>query len=192
MNRVQIEIFLGTFLIALTGAILLYVGLNEETRMAEFEDYQAAQQIEVGAELFEINCRGCHGLKAEGIAGLAPPLNDAHFFTQRLQEVGWQGSLEDYIIATISTGRQVSTRPELYPGSGSPAMPTWSERFGGPLRDDQIQALAAFIMNYEATATGDVELVECIWVNEVAAPKGIHVDARALTRSAPTAAICWR
>ncbi len=160
MSRVQLEIFFGTALIALTGMILLYVGFNEEKRMSEFDRYQSAQSIEVGAELFEINCRGCHGLRGEGVPGLAPPLNDAHFFTARLAEVGWQGSLEDYIIATISTGRQVSTRPELYPGSGKPAMPTWSDKFGGPLRVDQIETLAAFILNWEATAVGDVELVE--------------------------------
>ncbi len=156
--RVQLQIFLGTLLVSITGAMLIFVGINEEKRMAEFEQHQQAQQIEVGAELFEINCRGCHGLRGEGIPGLAPPLNDAHFFTNRLNEVGWQGSLGDYIIATVSTGRQVSTRPDQYPGAGSPAMPTWSERFGGPLRDDQIESLAAFILNWEATAVGDAEL----------------------------------
>ncbi len=160
MSRVQLEIFLGSILIAVTGFILLYVGFNEEKRMEEFVKYQAAQRIEVGAELFEINCRGCHGLRGEGVPGLAPPLNDAHFFQARIAEVGWQGSLEDYIIATVSTGRQVSTRPDLYPGAGSPAMPTWSDQFGGPLREDQIETLAAFILNWQATATGDVELVE--------------------------------
>ena len=160
MSRVQLEIFFGTTLIALTGFILLYIGFTEEKRMSDFDRYQAAQKIEVGAELFEINCRGCHGLRGEGIPGLAPPLNDAHFFNARLAEVGWQGSLEDYIIATVATGRQVSTRPDLYPGSGSPAMPTWSEQYGGPLRDDQIETLAAFILNWEATAVGDIELVE--------------------------------
>ena len=156
--RIQLQIFLGALLITLTGAILIFVGLNEETRMAEFEQHQQAQRIEVGAELFEINCRGCHGLRGEGIADLAPALNSAELFTTRLSEVGWQGSLEDYIIATVSTGRQVSTRPELYPGAGIPAMPTWSDRFGGPLRDDQIESLAAFIQNWEATAVGGTEI----------------------------------
>lgn len=160
MTRVQLEISLGMLLVLITGAILIYVGINEETRMAEFELHQQAQKIEVGAELFEINCRGCHGLQGEGIAGLAPPLNDAHFFTNRIAEVGWQGELEDYIFATVATGRQVSTRPDLYPGAGSPAMPTWSEQYGGPLRADQIEALAGFIINWEATALGDVELAE--------------------------------
>jgi mono/diheme cytochrome c family protein len=156
--RAQLEIILGTLLIFITVVILIIVGLNEEQRMQAFEGYQAAQNVEVGAELFEINCRGCHGLRGEGIPGLAPPLNDAHFFTQRLGEVGWEGSLEDYVISTIASGRQVSTRPDVYPGSGSPAMPTWSEQFGGPLRDDQIQSLAAFILNWEATAVGGAEL----------------------------------
>jgi mono/diheme cytochrome c family protein len=156
--RSQLEIFFGILLLVITTVILVYVGLNEETRMQEFEQHQAAQKIEVGADLFEINCRGCHGLRGEGIAGLAPPLNDAHFFTQRLGEIGWQGGLEEYIVATVSSGRQVSTRPDQYPGAGSPAMPTWSERYGGPLRDDQIESLAAFILNWEATAVGDAEL----------------------------------
>jgi mono/diheme cytochrome c family protein len=160
MSRVQLEILLGTFFLALTGLILIIVGVDEEIRMSDVEGQHQAQSIEVGAELFEINCRGCHGLRGEGIPGLAPPLNDPHFFTQRVSEVGWGGSLEDYIIATVATGRQVSTRPDLYPGAGSPAMPTWSEQYGGPLRDDQIDALAAFIINWEATALGDVELAE--------------------------------
>ncbi len=160
MSRVQLEIFFGMILITITGAILIFLGINEEQRMAEFDKFQAAQKIEVGAELYEINCRGCHGLQGEGVLGLAPPLNDAYFFNGRLAEVGWQGDLEDYIIATVSTGRQVSTRPEQYPGAGTPAMPTWSDRFGGPLRADQIEALAAFIINWEATAKGEVELAE--------------------------------
>lgn len=156
--RIQLEITLSTLFLVLTGGLLLYVGLNEDQRMQAFEGYQQAQAIETGAGLFEMNCRGCHGLQGEGIPGLAPPLNDAHFFTQRISEVGWQGNLEDYVIATIAGGRQVSTRPDLYPGAGKPAMPTWSEQFGGPLRDDQIQALAAFILNWEATALGTAEI----------------------------------
>jgi len=70
--------------------------------------------------------------------------------------VGWSGTLEDYIVATASSGRLISTRADLYPGQGVPAMPSFSEQFGGPLREDQIRYIAAFIMNWESTA----ELVE--------------------------------
>lgn len=39
-------------------------------------------------------------------------------------------------------------------------MPAWSEDLGGPLRRDQIGNLAAFIMNWEATALEQVVLEE--------------------------------
>jgi mono/diheme cytochrome c family protein len=160
MARTQVEILLGLVLVSIAVAVIIYVGLNEENRMAQFSQSQQAEAIEVGAELFEINCSGCHGIKGEGIQGLAPPLNDAHFFTGRLQETGWGGTLEDYIIATVSTGRPVSTRPDQYVGGGKPAMPAWSQQYGGPLREDQIRDIATFVSNWEATAMGEVEIAE--------------------------------
>jgi mono/diheme cytochrome c family protein len=152
MSRVQLEITLGILLVLATGTILIYYGLGEEDRMAEFVQIQQGQAIEVGAELFDNNCRPCHGAQGEGTPLLCPPLNDSYFFTKRMTDVGWSGSLEDYIVATIASGRLISTRPEQYPGNARPAMPAWSEDFGGPLRDDQIRSLAAFIMNWESTA----------------------------------------
>lgn len=160
MTRTQLEIFFGLILVSIAVAVIIYVGFTQEEGMAEQARSQHAEAIEVGAELFETNCSGCHGLKGEGIPGLAPGLNDPHFFTNRLDEVGWEGTLEDYIVSTVSTGRPVSTRPELYVGGGKPAMPAWSQQFGGPLRDDQVQNLSTFILNWEATALGDVELAE--------------------------------
>ncbi len=152
MSRVQLEISLGILFVLATGSILLFWGLREEDRMAEFERSQRGQAIEVGAELYDINCRPCHGPQGEGTPGLCPPLNDKYFFTDRLKEVGWSGTQEDYIVATVSSGRLVSTRPEQYPGNIRPAMPAWADSYGGPLRTDQIRYIAAFIMNWEATA----------------------------------------
>jgi mono/diheme cytochrome c family protein len=34
-------------------------------------------------------------------------------------------------------------------------MPTWSDRFGGPLRDDQVDALVSFVMNWEDRALAE-------------------------------------
>lgn len=161
MSRFNLEILLGTVLIAVTSVILIIYALDEPQRMARAAEEQQAQAIEVGAGLFEINCSGCHGLKGEGVSGLAPPLNDRHFFTNRLQEVGWPGSLEDYIISTVSGGRLTSTRPDQYVGNtplGQPAMPAWSEEYGGPLRPDQIRDIAQFILNWEATALGQAQI----------------------------------
>jgi hypothetical protein len=35
-------------------------------------------------------------------------------------------------------------------------MPAWSDEFGGPLRPDQIHDIAQYILNFEATAKGEV------------------------------------
>jgi mono/diheme cytochrome c family protein len=159
MNRVQIEITLGLLFVLASSTILTIYATKEEQRMQEFAMSQEAQAIEVGAALFENNCSPCHGKQGEGTPGLAPALNDGFFFTDRLKEVGWSGSLEDYIVATASSGRLTSTRPE-YVGGGKPAMPAWSERYGGPLREDQIRNLARFVLNWEASAMGSYVPVE--------------------------------
>ncbi len=156
MRRVKVEIFLGIVFILIASMILLGYGIQEEQRMAEYARAQEARAIEAGAALYEQQCSRCHGTQGRGIPGLCPPLNDRYFFDQRLAEVGWSGTLEDYIVATASSGRLISTRADLYPGQGVPAMPSFSEQFGGPLREDQIRYIAAFIMNWESTA----ELVE--------------------------------
>jgi mono/diheme cytochrome c family protein len=152
MSRTQIEITLGILLVLVTGTFLIIYGLNEPVRMQQLALEQHGRTVEVGAELFDNNCKGCHGPQGEGTVGLCPPLNDKNFFNNRLKEVGWAGSLEDYIVATVSSGRLASTRPELYPGNGKPAMPAWSDHYGGPLRDDQIRSIATFIMNWQSTA----------------------------------------
>jgi mono/diheme cytochrome c family protein len=130
--------------------------------MARYEVGHQAQAIEVGAVLFENNCRGCHGNQGEGILGLCPPLNDRNFFTNRLKEVGWSGTLEDYIVSTVAGGRLTSTRPDQFVGNGRPAMPAWSETYGGPLREDQIRDLAKFILNWESSAMGQYEPAEVV------------------------------
>ncbi len=175
MNRVQIEITLGTLFIFITSAFVLVYGFNEEKRMEETALAQRARSIEVGAGLYEQQCSRCHGTQGTGIPGLCPPLNDRYFFDERLTDVGWSGTLEDYITATASSGRLSSTRPQSYPGQGVPAMPSFSEHYGGPLRDDQIRAIAAFVMNWEETA----ELVEA-----PPAPTGDTVGAN-ITKELP-------
>ncbi len=152
MKRVQVEITLGALLILVASFFILYYGINEEKRMTDTAFAQRGRSIEVGATLFEQQCSRCHGTQGQGIPGLCPPLNDRYFFDQRLVDVSWSGTLEDYIVATASSGRLSSTRPELFPGQGIPAMPSFSEKYGGPLREDQIRSIADFVMNWQETA----------------------------------------
>ncbi len=162
-RRIQIEALLGAVFILLSSGLLIFEGfregVGERTTLAEREKEQLAVSIETGAALFDSACAECHGTDGKGLIGA--PLNDPHLFdlseNGRLAEVGWTGSLEDYIISRIAAGIPVSTRPE-WPGKldGNYAMPPWGEEFGGPLRPDQVRNLTAFIMNYQPEAEGDV------------------------------------
>jgi len=153
MLRTQVQIFLGIIAVLITTIVVIIYAANEQERMETFEKGQRAAAIEDGAGLFETYCSRCHGTQGLGISGLCPPLNDRNFFDNRLSEVGWNGSMEDYIVSTASAGRISSTRPDIYPGQGTPAMPPFGNQSGGPLREDQIRTIATFITNWEQTAT---------------------------------------
>src|SRR5690349_8090156 len=64
---------------------------------------------------------------------------------KRLTEIGWSGTVHDYLLATVSGGRP---RPSVQFSQYPQRMPTWSQDYGGPLRNDQIQYIVAFIMNW--------------------------------------------
>ena len=55
--------------------------------------------------------------------------------------------MKDYVASTVAAGR-----PSKVISQWSVMMPTWSNRFGGPLRDDQVQNVTNFVLNWESTA----------------------------------------
>lgn len=145
------------FFLALLVIVLI---LREPDRLTGSQEVQHGKEIELGAALYDTHCRSCHGIRGEGVGQLGPPLADNHFFTKRLQEVGWNSTLRAYIISSTEHGRMMGTRP-IYAGNGSTAvMPGWLDRHGGPLRSDQIHLIVSFIANWEATALGNVTLAE--------------------------------
>ncbi len=147
-------IALGIVSIILGTAVLGVIALNEPARMEEFDQAFRARQIENGAALFEANCLPCHGPQGRGIEGVAPALNSADLFDgTRLENIGFAGTTEDFVRATIASGRPVPSQGTNYPER----MPTWSEEFGGPLKQYQIEQLVAFVMNWEEEALARAE-----------------------------------
>ncbi|HSB91092.1 MAG TPA: c-type cytochrome [Anaerolineales bacterium] len=145
------QVALGGLSLAVLTVVLGWIALNESNRMAGADRAYQAQAIETGALEFETLCRTCHGPQGKGTP-LAPALNAADLFNgSRLQAVSFPGTVEDYVRSTISSGRPVPSAGTNYPNR----MPTWSSRFGGPLRDDQIDALVAFIMNWQDRALAE-------------------------------------
>ncbi|MCJ7513812.1 MAG: cytochrome c [Anaerolineales bacterium] len=143
--QIAVGIFLALGLLALT----IGLALGELPRMELFKASIDARSVETGAALFENNCRTCHGPQGKGIEGVAPAINAADLYDgSRLAAIGWSGTTDDYLRDVIAAGRPVPSAGSNYPQR----MPTWSQRYGGPLRDDQVDSLVAFVMNWKDRA----------------------------------------
>lgn len=119
----------------------------ENKRMAAQTGNWTGRSIEKGAEIFANNCATCHGFDGKGLPGVAPALYSKYFFTQRLADVGYAGTLHDYVEGTVGAGR-----PSKAVRQWAQMMPTWGVRYGGPLRDDQVVHITNFVLNWEDAA----------------------------------------
>jgi mono/diheme cytochrome c family protein len=142
---VKISLAIASLLLMIV--LFFFMALIEEQRMEAQTANWIGREIEKGAEIYANNCANCHGPDGKGLPGVAPALHSKYFFTQRLQDIGWTGSLHDYVALTVAAGR-----PSKVQSQWAVMMPTWSERYGGPLRDDQVQAVTAFVLNWEEDA----------------------------------------
>ncbi len=150
---IDTRILIGLSAILVTISSLVYIGLGEAERQAEFERAFHGRSIETGAGLFTEFCAPCHGLKGEG-GPRGSNLNSQYFFKNRLDELNYQGSLESYISLTIAGGRPVMSIGYFWPEN----MPTWSIDYGGSLRNDEIKAIVDYILNWEEEA-GSIESI---------------------------------
>ena len=172
-----LKIFIGILAVMLAGVVLGFVGTQEDNRMTAQAENWDGRSIEKGAELFANNCVSCHGPEGHGAAG--PALNSHYFFAQRIKDVGFTGTQEDYIRLTIAAGR-----PSKANAQWGVVMPTWSSRYGGPLRDDQVQQLTNYVLNWESTAmtqTAD----EDPWIQFKDAPSKLSAEELAAFGQTP-------
>jgi len=153
------KIFWGVAGAMLSVVLTIFQFSIEEPRMLAQEGNWNGRSIEKGAELFYNNCANCHGADGKGLPNVGPALHSKYFFTQRMVDVGWAGSLHDFVELTIAGGR-----PSKVGTQWAQMMPTWSTYYGGPLRDDQVQHLTNFVMNWEAdamTQTAEEDPFQC-------------------------------
>lgn len=166
----QVKVIIGTVAFMLSMMVFGYAALREPARLERFTDARLARQIESGAHLYENNCATCHGVdgKAEecydaasgepiGCVGL--PLNYAPLLCEdvslRMEAMNWEGSKEAFIQATLTSGRYGTE------------MPTWSQDFGGPMRNDQIVDLTKYILNWETEELCSTPVVVYEWHESV-------------------------
>lgn len=165
----QVKVVIGTIAFMLTMIILGYAALREPARLEHFTGAREGRTIETGANIYFNNCATCHGMdgRAEscvdaagntiGCQGL--PLNNYFLVCgdtpERLTETQFEGTKEQFIERTIAAGR-----------SGT-VMPAWSTRYGGPMRDDQVENVAAFVLNYANEEFCEVEPSRFNWPDSV-------------------------
>jgi mono/diheme cytochrome c family protein len=165
----QVKIIIGTIAFMLTMIILGFAALREPARLQAFALAEEGRAIENGARIFYGNCATCHGIDGmaqncvdaagESIACQGLPLHDYFLLCgdrpQRLEVTNWQGTKRTFVETTVAAGR-VGT-----------VMPTWSEEFGGPMRDDQVQDVTSFVLNWESEELCATPPVEYDWAEDV-------------------------
>jgi mono/diheme cytochrome c family protein len=122
----------------------------EPTRINDARDTFYGRDVSMGRELYAANCTTCHGQNAEG--GFAPhpdPEVDAPWpapalenLMARYEESEIVTDVRSFVITTIEQGRP-----------GTP-MPAWGAAYQGPLNDQQIEAIADYVLSIQ---TGEID-----------------------------------
>ena len=170
----QVKVVIGTISFMLTMIIFGFAALLEPARLQETTEAFEGRQIENGAALFHSSCAECHGESGMGpndecfnaageeVACIGRALNSADLLctdasgkSLRMTQLRWEGSQEDLIFQTIAAGR-VGTE-----------MPTWSEEYGGPMEEYQLEQLTSFVLNWKSPELCGEVVVEAPTAPEV-------------------------
>jgi S-disulfanyl-L-cysteine oxidoreductase SoxD len=114
--------------VAVLVSFQVYI-LREPQRIAAVSNEDKTLAVAAGQQLFKDNCVTCHGANGEGDIG--PALNDSTFL---------KTTADNTIFSVISSG---------VPGT---QMPAWNQQYGGPLTDENVTQLVAFLKSWQATA----------------------------------------
>ena len=142
--------------IAILVSFQIYIW-REPQRIAAVSNEDKALAVAAGQALFKKDCTLCHGNNGEGDRG--PALNDKTFLNT---------TFDDTLFSVISSG---------IPGS---EMPAWNQAHGGPLTDQDVTQLVAFMRAWEPSAadiraappTGDVDRARDLFANVCAVCHG--------------------
>lgn len=104
--------------------------VREPARISADEVRNQKAAVDTGQTLFANNCVTCHGEKGEG-SDIAPSLNNKEFLSK---------TDDDTIFSIVSSGVP-NTR-----------MPAWNQSHGGPMTDEDVRNLVAFIRSWQANA----------------------------------------
>lgn len=176
----------GLVAFALIMAACMLAGITDASAngLAKRDEAWAARNMEQGAKVYYGYCAGCHGVDGRGAEGKGPAVSSLAFLgkvdenglqvtaSERMKELKWQGSVQQYIEAVTASGIPPS-------GAFDEIHAQWSNRYSGPLRDDEIKNVAAFIMNWAKAPMTDGNIVAAPKPGAGAAPKATAVPLTA-------------
>ncbi len=120
---------IGLILTVLTIAGFSLYWFGETARLEAVSESLAAERVELGKEIYASQCAACHGANGEG--GVGPALNNKQLLKNTLDEI---------FFSVIRSGIP------------STQMPAWSVDFGGPLTDEDVKDVVAYMRSWEPTA----------------------------------------
>ena len=132
----------------------IFARIDELENMIEQQDAIIAEAVSARAEtLNQLSAAVENGMfpQWETVTDIeaTTAVNEVELFFNnngtRLAQVGWAGDLHGYIVTTLIHGRPGSDN--VWPNSEG--MIAWSQTAGGPLRHDQIEDLAAYVLNWD-------------------------------------------
>lgn len=122
-------VIVGLVLTLLVLAGFSYYWMGEANRLEVAADRFADERVHRGRRIYTEQCVSCHGTEGEG--GIGTVLNDKNLL---------KNTLDDIFYSVIRSGVP------------STQMPAWSVDFGGPLTDEDIRDVVAFMRAWEPTA----------------------------------------
>jgi len=144
---------LGLLLVIAIGLPMYWLGEpGRHAGLVEFTDDQAAKG---GAGLYEENCSQCHG-SVDGPGGVASEyslVNGQGFY---VEQVDWAAPSLAAALDRFSYGE---VKYILNYGRQNSPMPAWGAPGGGPLTDQQIDKIIAYIAANQQSSEDNVKLV---------------------------------
>lgn len=142
LERTVLERYMQWGLVLTVGLALFFpiYWLNESRRLnAETQNF-FVESVVRGEQQYQANCAECHAPNLAGGAA-ASPYSDSSWPAPALNNIAVRYAdnrnvidLRDFIIQTLQRGRP-----------GTP-MPTWGAAYGGPMTDQQIEDITAYIL----------------------------------------------
>lgn len=151
----SIKLILTSITLCIIAAIFGTIFIQETARISSWQNKNTAEMVEQGANVYIENCATCHGKHAkaeicfstnnEQIACAGRPLNTPNLLcgepSQRLKEVAWEGSKQEYFRAITVMG------------NSSQGMPAFDKAYRydalTALTNDQIENVIAYLLNFE-------------------------------------------